>query len=81
MIVIEVPIEPRTPLRAYFGHMKPLKACMHVKLATLREKHALEVQIRDWNQLHGSDRICMEKGLKELGEFPGRIGELHEDSR
>ena len=32
-------------------------------------------------QVHGSDRTYMEKGLYELDETPGRLGELYEVSR
>ena len=47
---------------------------MHVKFATLRDKHALEAWICDLEPLHGSKQVCMEKGLNGLGES-------HEDGR
>ena len=47
---------------------------MHVKFATLRDKHALEAWIYELEPLHGSKQVCMEKGLNGLGES-------HEDGR
>ena len=54
---------------------------MHVKFATLRDKHAIEAWICDLEPLHGSNQVCMEKGLNGLDESQGWLGESYEDSR
>ena len=54
---------------------------MHIKFATLRDKHALEAWIYELEPLHGSKQVCMEKGLNGLGESQGWLGESHEDGR
>ena len=46
---------------------------MHVKSATLRDKKALEGWIYNPESLHGLKRICMDEGLKGLGEWQGRL--------
>ena len=52
---------------------------MHVKFATLRDKHALEAWICNMEPLHGLKSVCMDDGLKGLDESQGRLGEPHED--
>ena len=47
---------------------------MHVKFKTLRDKKALEGWIYNPESLHGLKRICMDEGLKGLGEWQGRLG-------
>ena len=41
---------------------------MHVKFANLRDKYVLEAWIYDLEPLHGSEHVCMERGLDGLGE-------------
>ena len=56
--------------------------CMHVKFATLRDKHALGTQIYGLEALHVSYLACMGNGSKGLGEFYEdglRLGESYED--
>ena len=53
---------------------------MHVKFATLRDKHALEAWICDSEPLHGSNQVCMEKGLNGIGESQAWLGKSYEDS-
>ena len=52
---------------------------MHVKFATLREKHALEAWIYSLGPMHGSNESVWQKGLKGLDESHGRLGESYED--
>ena len=62
---------------------------MHVKFATLCDKYALEAWICDLGPLHGSNQVCMEKGLnglgkshedgRELDELDEQLGESDED--
>ena len=52
---------------------------MHVKFATLRDKHAFGSWICNMEPLHGLKSICMDEGLKGLGEWHGRLGESDED--
>ena len=54
---------------------------MHVKFATLRDKHALEAWICDLEPLHGSKQVCMERWLNGLSESQGWLDESHEDGR
>ena len=54
---------------------------MHVKFATLRDKLVGEGWICNMEPLHGLKSICMDEGLKRLGEQHGRLGESDEDCR
>ena len=50
---------------------------MHVKFATLHDKHALGTWICSMEPWHGLKSICMDEGVKGLGEQHGRLGESH----
>ena len=52
---------------------------MHVKFATLCDKHAMGTWICSMEPWHGLKSICMDEGLKGLGESHGRLGESYED--
>ena len=54
---------------------------MQVKVETLRDKQALKGWICNLELLYGLKSICINKGLKGLGEWHGRLGESNEDGR
>ena len=52
---------------------------MLVKFATLRDKHALGDWIYNMEPLHGLKSVCMDEGLKGLGESHSRLGGSYEN--
>ena len=52
---------------------------MHVKFATLRDKHALEAWICNLEPCHGFKSVCMDEGLQGLDELDEQLGEPVED--
>ena len=51
---------------------------MHVKFATLRDKHALGAYIYGLEPLHVSDLVCMGGELNGLGKCQSALGKSDE---